>query len=306
MFPQVLIMEVVFMADNTVTAKVASGQQRYMARVIHYDISYVVQGAQHGTDGAIVLLHDLVGGAFTWADVMPQLAGTNRAVYAIDMLGYGQSEHAWPADTSIWGQADCLSMLFEQLNLTNIVLVGHGSGGGVAQVLATRLSRERVAALVLIDTTCFLYSHAANWPLTEMEKRTDPEAPFQTKVEDMMKDLVETLPHGSHDPQRFRAFMSDYTGEWNSEIGKQLLFQHIRLEIPNYSNAVASDLKTLGKPTLIIWGEADEQFPLKLAYRLHRDIPGSQLVTVADAGHLILFDAPGAVARAVSNFVDSM
>jgi pimeloyl-ACP methyl ester carboxylesterase len=294
------------MADNTGTAEVASRPERHMARVIHYGISYVVQGAEHGSDGAIVLLHDLVGGAFSWADVMPQLAGTKRAVYAIDMLGYGQSEHAWPADTSIWGQADCLSMLFEQLNLTNIVLVGHGSGGGVAQVLATRLSHERVAALVLIDTTCFLYSHAANWPLSEMEKRTDPDAPFQTDVAEMMKDLLETLPQGSHDPRRFRAFMSDYTDEWNSELGKQLLFQHIRLAIPNYSNAVASDLKTMGKPMLIIWGEADEQFPLKLAYRLHRDIPDSQLVTVPDAGHLILFDAPGAVARALSKFVGSL
>ncbi len=294
------------MADNTGIAEVASRPERHMARVIHYDISYVVQGAERGTDGAIVLLHDLVGGAFTWADVMPQLAGTKRAVYTIDMLGYGHSEHAWPADTSIWGQADCLSMLFEQLNLTNIVLAGHGSGGGVAQVLATRLSRERVAALILIDTTCFLYSHAADWPLSEMEKRTDPEAPFQTDVEEMMKDLVETLPQGSHEPQRFRAFMRDYTDEWNSELGKQLLFQHIRLAIPNYSNAVASDLKTMGKPTLIIWGEADAQFPLKLAYRLHRDIPDSQLVTVPDAGHLILFDAPGAVARALNNFVGSL
>jgi pimeloyl-ACP methyl ester carboxylesterase len=294
------------MADNTYTAEVASKPERHMARVIHYDISYVVQGAEYGTDGAIVLLHDLVGGAFTWADVMPQLASTNRAVYAIDMLGYGLSEHAWPADTSIWGQGDCLSMLFEQLNLTNIVLVGHGSGGGVAQVLATRLSRERVAALILIDTTCFLYSHAADWPLPEMEKRTDPEAPFQTDVEQMMKDLVETLPQGSHEPQRFRAFMSQYTDEWNSELGKQLLFQHIRLAIPNYSNAVASDLKTMGKPTLIIWGEADQQFPLKLAYRLHRDIYDSQLVTVPDAGHLILFDAPGAVARALNDFVGSL
>src|SRR5436309_7814498 len=177
------------MADNTSTAEVAGGPQRRMAHVIHYDISYVVQGAVHGTDGAIVLLHDIVGGAFTWADVMAQLAGNNRAVYAIDMLGYGKSEHAWPADTSIWGQADCLSMLFRQLNLTNIVLVGHGSGGGVAQVLPTRLSRERVAALVLIDTTCLLHSHAKDWQLTEMEKRTDPEAPNNTKVEDMMKDL---------------------------------------------------------------------------------------------------------------------
>ena len=287
-------------------SEVSNAPERRTAHVIHYTLSYVVQGVEHGTDGAIVLLHDIPAGAFAWTVILPQLASTNRAVYAIDMLGYGQSDHPWPADTSNWGHADGLKMLFEQLNLTNIVLVGHGLGGGVAQVLATRLSRERVAALVLIDTTCFLHSFAENWPLTEMKKRQDYDAPKETKVEDMIADLRETLPHGSQDPQRFRDFIGDYVDPWASELGKEVLFQHIRLLIPNYSNSVSSDLKVLGKPTLIIWGEKDEQIPLTYGERLHRDIPGSQLVTISGAGHLILFDAPDAVASALRDFVGGL
>ncbi len=65
------------------------GLERRSARVIHYNLSYVVQGAEHGTDGAIVLLHDLLGGAWSWETVLPQLAGLRRAVYAVDLLGYG-------------------------------------------------------------------------------------------------------------------------------------------------------------------------------------------------------------------------
>jgi pimeloyl-ACP methyl ester carboxylesterase len=286
--------------------EVDSAPERRTAHVIHYTLSYVVQGAEHGTDGAIVLLHDIPAGASAWANVIPQLAGTNRAVYAVDMLGYGQSDHPWPADTSNWGHADGLKMLFEQLNLTNIILVGHGLGGGVAQVLATRLSRERVAALVLIDTTCFEHSFAENWPLTEMKKRQDYDAPKETKAEDMIADLRETLPHGSQDPQRFQAAMDDYVDPWASELGKEVLFQHIRLLIPNYSNSVSSDLKVLGKPALIIWGEQDQQMPLKYGERLHRDIPGSHLEVIRGAGHLVLFDAPDAVARTLRNFVEEL
>jgi len=63
-----------------------STQERRSTRVIFYNLSYIVQGAEHGTDGAIVLLHDIIGGATAWRDVLPQLAATNRAVYAIDML----------------------------------------------------------------------------------------------------------------------------------------------------------------------------------------------------------------------------
>src|SRR5260370_11700235 len=105
-------------------------QERHTTGVIHYNFSYIVQGAEYGTDGAIVLLHDIMGGAFTWRDILPQLASAQRAVYVIDMLGYGQSDHPWQSDTSIWGPADCLFFLFEQRTLTRIVLVGRGIGGG--------------------------------------------------------------------------------------------------------------------------------------------------------------------------------
>jgi pimeloyl-ACP methyl ester carboxylesterase len=285
------------------TENATSMQERRSAHVVHYDLSYIVQEAGHGTDGAIVLLHDILGGAFTWRDVLPQLGGTNRAVYAIDMLGYGLSDHPWPADTSIWGQADCLNFLFNQLNLTNIVLVGHGIGGGAAQVLVTRLSRERIAALVLIDTICYEYTFAPDWPLPDMNKRQDPDAPKHTEVEDLIHDLRETVPNGVQNTDRFKEVMNEWIEPWDSEVGKELLFQQIRLLYPNYSNSVASDLKVLEKPTLIIWGEKDAQIPLKFAQRLHREIPESRLVIIPGAGHMILFDAPNQVASALTDFV---
>jgi len=293
------------MAKNTSEVADAQEQERHTAHIIHYDLSYILQGAEHGSDGAIVLLHDIPAGAFAWHKVLPQLASTKRAVYAIDMLGYGLSDHPWPADTSIWGHADCLSMLFNELNLTNVVLVGHGVGGGVAQVLATRLSRDRVAALALIDTICYEYSFAPNWPLPDMQKNQDPDIANQTSLEDLIQNLRATLPNGAHDSEQFdnEDVLSDYVNPWNSELGKEMLFQHIRLLIPSYSNSVASDLKVLRKPVLIIWGELDQQMPLKLAQRLHRDMPESHLVIIPAAGHMILFDAPDAVASALVDFV---
>lgn len=292
------------MGQNTSNA--TSTQERRTAHAIHYDISYIVQGAEYGTDGAVVLLHDFPGGAFTWSDILPQLAGLNRAVYAIDMLGYGQSDHPWPADTSVWGQADCLSYMFEELGLTNMILVGHGFGGGVAQVVATRLCRNRTAALALIDTICYLHSYAPDWPLTEIKKRQDPDAPKEVSVIDVLDNLQNTLPAGSADPQRFSACISDYSGQWNSELGKELIYQQIRNLIPNYINSVSSDLKVLGKPALIIWGEKDQQMPLHYAQRLHREIPESRLVIIPAAGHVILFDAPAAVASALNDFIGAL
>jgi pimeloyl-ACP methyl ester carboxylesterase len=292
------------MATNSSPAK--GTLERRTGYSIHYNISYLVQGIEYGTDGAVVLLHDIPAGAFAWEGIIGQLAGLNRAVYAFDMLGYGLSDHPWPSDTSIWGHADVLSYLLNELKLTNIILVGHGLGGGVAQVLASRLYRKHTAALVLVDTICYQHVFAPNWPLPEMEKRQDFDAPKETHLEDIINDLRKTLPSGVGNVKGFNDVIDNYIAPWNSETGKEVLFQHIRLLVPYYMNAVASDIAVTGQPTLIIWGEKDEQMPLKYAERLHREIPNSQLVTIPDANHMVLFDAPDAVANALVNFIGGL
>ncbi len=277
--------------------------RRYVAESIHYEISYILQGEEHGTDGAIVLLHDIPAGAFAWEGIMPQLAGLGRAVYAIDMLGYGQSAHPWPADTSPWGQADVINFLLRTLNLTNAILVGHGLGGGVAQILATRLFREHTLGVVLIDSICYLNAFAENWPLPDMSQRQEFDAPKNTELEDLMRDLRATLPNAVVNTDSFSNVIDNYIEPWDSELGKEVLLQHIRLLVPTYVNSVSSDLKTLEKPTLIVWSAQDHIMPVRYGERLHRDMPDSQLVMVPDAGHLILFDAPDAVANALTNFI---
>jgi pimeloyl-ACP methyl ester carboxylesterase len=281
----------------------AAEPERDTVQTIHYRLSYVVRNRQAGPRGAVVLLHDLPGGAFTWADMQPPLDGTNRAIYAFDMLGYGESDHPWPSDTSVWGHADSLEYALRALRLSDIVLVGVGLGAGVAQVLATRLYREWVAKLVLINSYAYEYAFAPNWPLPEMEKRQDPEAPKHTKLDQMVADLRATVPQASTNPKYLAGSALDaYVHEWNSELGKEMLFQHIRLMIPNYMNSISSQLRKLEVPTLLIWGEQDQVTPLSLGQRLQREIPNARLETVANAGHLILDDAPGVVGRLVADF----
>jgi pimeloyl-ACP methyl ester carboxylesterase len=271
---------------------------------IHYNLSYLAQNPERGGRGAIVLLHDLPGGAFVWQPILPALAATGRAVYAFDMLGYGQSDHPWPSDTSVWGHADNLAPALRTLGLTEIVLVGLGVGGGAAQVLATRLYREQIGALVLINTYAYNVAYASDWPMTQMQQRHDPDAPRAISVEQAVADLRQTLLNGSAKPKYLAGSALDaYLAEWNSHLGQEMLFQHIRQMLPDHLVSVASDLKRLAVPTGIIWGERDAVTPITLAHRLARDIPGAALATVAEAGHLILDDAPERVGALLTEFV---
>jgi pimeloyl-ACP methyl ester carboxylesterase len=270
---------------------------------IHYTLSYILRNGEQGPNGAIVLLHDLPGGAFTWADVLPRLDAAGRAVYAFDMLGFGQSEYPWPSDTSVWGHADCLAAAFRRLELTEVVLVGIGVGAAVAQVLATRMYRSGIARLVLINSYAYEYAYAPDWPLSEMEKRHDPEAPKHTPLDAMLADLRAALPGASAKPKYLTGSKLDaYVNEWRSEIGKEMLFQHVRLMIPSYLNSVGSDLRKLDIPVLLVWSESDGVTPLRLGERLAREIPGARLETIPDAGHLALDDAPEPLGKVIADF----
>jgi pimeloyl-ACP methyl ester carboxylesterase len=282
-------------------ARAGDSARRGTVRSIHYTLSYLARNVERGPQGAIVLLHDLPGGAFAWDGVVPGLAATGRAICAFDMLGYGQSAHPWPSDTSNWGQADCLQYAFEALKLTDITLVGIGVGGAVAQTLATRLYRDKVARLVLINSYLYNTAFAPNWPLTEMAKRQDPEAPHHTKPEDLLADLRATL-HGGAAKGLPSARLDAYTNEWQGKVGMEMLLQHVRLMRPDYVNSVSTDVELWPKPVLLLWGDQDNVTPLSLAQRLAAANPNARLEVLRGAGHLALDDAPGAVAQTVSDF----
>ncbi len=97
--------------------------------------------------------------------------------------------------------------------------------------------------------------------------------------------------------------LDQYINPWASELGKENLFQHIRQQLPTYSMSVASDMRWVNKPVLIVWGEKDEVLPPSFAERLHRDIPGSRLALLPNTGHLVLEEAPQQVARVINDFI---
>ncbi|HEX9035870.1 MAG TPA: alpha/beta fold hydrolase [Ktedonobacterales bacterium] len=275
--------------------------RREIVRTVHYTLSYTVQSAERGPRGAIVLLHDLPGGAFVWDEVTPALAATGRAVYAFDMLGYGQSDKPWPADTSIWGHADDLSYAFETLGLTDVLLVGFGVGGGVAQTLATRLYRAGVAKLALVNSYAYQTAFASDWPLPEMTKHQDLEAPLHYKSDQVMDELRQALPAGAARPLD-QSRVDAYTSEWNSTLGKNLLLQHVRALNPLYLNAVASDVTALDIPVLLVYGERDTVTPPALGQRIAREAKHATFRSVPGAGHLILDDNPAQVADLLARF----
>ena len=59
----------------------------------------------------------------------------------------------------------------------------------------------------------------------------------------------------------------------------------------------------LGLPALILWGEEDKFAGVKMAHRFHEELPGSELVLLADAGHFVWDDQPERATRALVDFL---
>ena len=59
-------------------------------------------------------------------------------------------------------------------------------------------------------------------------------------------------------------------------------------------------------PITIAWGERDRVLPLKRnGARARELVPGARFLTVADVGHVPMFDDPGLVARTILETTDA-
>lgn len=67
-----------------------------------------------------------------------------------------------------------------------------------------------------------------------------------------------------------------------------------------------SDAATITSPTLILWGRRDELLTREHEEGFARAIPGSQMITYADTGHLVLWEQPEQVATDLMAFMDTL
>jgi pimeloyl-ACP methyl ester carboxylesterase len=99
----------------------------------------------------IVMLHGWGASLYTFRHALSILPARGFRVIAVDMRGYGLSDHPRGADAFTLGayMSDLISLL-DTLALTNVVLAGHSMGGAVALHFALR-HPNRVRALALVN-----------------------------------------------------------------------------------------------------------------------------------------------------------
>src|SRR5260221_9348304 len=116
-----------------------------------------------GSGQPIVFSHGWPLNADAWDDQLFFLASNGYRAIAHDRRGHGRSSQTFTGN-DMDTYADDLAALVEKLNLTNVIHVGHSTGGGEVARYVGRHGTKRVAKAVLVGAGPPLMLKTANNP----------------------------------------------------------------------------------------------------------------------------------------------
>ncbi len=259
-----------------------------------HNISYLEQGEGY----PVILIHGIPTSNLMWRNIMPELAKT-RHLIAPDMLNYGLSDKPDDANVSIEAQSRLIVKLMSQLGLKTADVVAHDIGGGVAQLIAVNYP-EKVRKLVLIDSVCF-----DSWPIPEFIPLQEEKAEEGISLQEFLKMMRDFMPLGVHNKSAMTDEVIDlYLRPWSTEEGKKAFFRNLRRLNPEYTKAIAGELKHLPHETLIMWADKDVFQKPTYASKLKEAIPKAELVWIKDSGHWLIEEKPEEIRQHILNFLN--
>jgi pimeloyl-ACP methyl ester carboxylesterase len=202
-------------------------------------------------------------------------SGARRCV-ALDLPLHGRSPAQPDQDWSLGALADVVSAVCDELGLAQVDLVGHDTGGALAQIVAARRP-SRIRTLTL--TNCEVHDNvppAAFRPTVDAAREGAISAGAPTLLADLAMARAAAFAMGyEHDDEPgdavVRAFLEPLLG--TPAAARQ--FEDLLVALgPRDLLAVGPALARLHVPTLVVWGTGDEFFDLSWAYWLGDLIPG--------------------------------
>ncbi len=267
--------------------------EKQFVRIGDHHLAYY----QRGEGEPVLLVHGITTYSFLWRDVIPHL-GDELAVYAIDLIGCGDSEKPTGVDYSIKAQAELLRLFIMALGLERVHLVCHDIGGGIGQIMAVR-SPEVVKSLTLINTVGYDY-----WPVQPI---VTLRVPFLREIAMAVMDkgvFRSIIRRGLYykdklDGELLELFMQPL----RTREGRQGFLHLARCLNNGDLMEIEEDLKGINLPVMIIRGDADPYLSPRISERLYRDIPGAVLKRVKTAGHFIQIDEPELLGTLIREFI---
>ena len=245
----------------------------------HVPVRYLEGGS--GPD--LVYLHG-AGGVTAEDPFLAELARTHH-VYAPLIPGYGDSEECGEIrdmlDFTLHGWD-----VVEALGLKDPLLVGHSMGGMIAAEMAA-VAPNDVSRLALI---CPAGLWDDDHPIPDLFALMPYEMPQVLFHDAAAGAAMLTAGRNVEDPN----FLQTYLVANARQLG---MAGRILFPIPE--RGLAQRLYRIKARTVVIWGDSDRLIPPVYAHGFKKAIAGAELVSIPEAGHMVVLEKPGVVAQAV-------
>uniref|UniRef100_A0A2N9IXD6 AB hydrolase-1 domain-containing protein n=1 Tax=Fagus sylvatica TaxID=28930 RepID=A0A2N9IXD6_FAGSY len=232
----------------------------------------------------LLLIHGIGANAmWQWKDVISPLI-SHFNVYVPDLVFFGDSYTTRPDRTESF-QARCVMGLMEAQGVKSMRVVGVSYGGFVAYSMATQFKESVERVVLCCAGIC-------------MEEKDMDEGMFKTKsVDEAISILLPQSPEKMKELMQLTFVKPSFNvktvptcilNDFINVLCTEYYQEKKELIHALHKDRKLSDLPKITQPTLIIWGEQDQVFPLELAHRLKRHVgENAELVILKNAGHAI-------------------
>jgi pimeloyl-ACP methyl ester carboxylesterase len=238
---------------------------------------------EQGQGEPVLMIHGLGASTYTWRYLQPDLARTHRII-TVDLKGAGKSDKPLDEAYGILDQAAVLKTLVARKSLSNLTIVGHSLGGGVALALALDLNRTNpgtLQRLVLISSVAYRQrlSIADLLKTDSVGKAVEFVVPPEIMV-------FGGLYASYHDPRKISlSSIRAYALPLHEPAGRYALAKMAEQIVPPNLQSLISRYRTIQQPTLMIWCAEDEVVPLSVGRRLSQQLTHGHLEVLKGCGH---------------------
>ena len=243
-----------------------------------------------GSGQPVVFSHGWPLNADAWDDQATLVAANGFRAIAHDRRAHGRSSQPWVGH-DLDTYADDLAQLIDALDLQDVVLVGHSTGGGEVTRYLGRHGSARVAKVVLLGAIPpLMLKTEANPKGTPMEAFDAIRQGVSADRSQFYKEL--SVPfYGANRPG---AQVSEGVREafwlWSMQVGLKGAYDCIKA----FSETdLTEDLRRIDVPTLIVHGDDDQIVPIDAsARRWAQLVKGGTLKVYRGASHGLAQVAP--------------
>ena len=240
----------------------------------------------------VILLHGLFGQGSNLGSVSRALASDFR-VHCLDLPDHGRSP--WRAEASLPTYAQAVREWMDQHQLPAAHVLGHSLGGKVAMELAVT-QPERVRKLVVADMAPVTYTEHHQQILEALQQVVRHQCETRAAAEALLSKVIDDPGVVGYLLMSLERDAGHEVYQWRFNLaGLADAYGRLR-EAPSEAGPF------LG-PTLFLKGSESAYIQAAHESEIQRRFPGSQLVTVEDAGHWLHVDQPDQFNSAVRAFL---